>query len=118
MLELPPELWSKIFEELPEKLASRLYAVNSIFLEHALNLRYRELDVLFSPRSNNISSEGCQAEDQTLRHRVRYLQLCEEAHKVSCPFGKQEETRDLKMYIRTLNQAMQVAGSLATRMLY
>lgn len=75
MLELPPELWSKIFEELPEKLASRLYAVNSIFLEHALNLRYRELDVLFSPRSNNISSEGCQAEVRLTSARLYFTSL-------------------------------------------
>ena len=50
MKELPTELWLLILAYFPPKFVQRLYSVNKLFFNIALDLRYQEACIGFNPK--------------------------------------------------------------------
>lgn len=65
-IQLPPELWEKIFLFLPSSALKRLYSVNSVLFDLSMNERYREFNM----------EDFAGGEPMTALYFQRFKQVC------------------------------------------
>ncbi|TFK98406.1 hypothetical protein BDV98DRAFT_212137 [Pterulicium gracile] len=83
MIELPPEMWLEVLQYFPNDLASELYAVNHVFFDYPVDIKYSSLETRFSckeewsphPVSRLPLKVVVGLRDQRARDRVRSVSL-------------------------------------------
>lgn len=125
MVELPPELWLRILQYTdPESTSaqSKLYAVNRVFYDHIMGLKYAELDVSIYPRSLKWHNDPLvrlplrvvvALRDESNRGRVRSVAISNRGY----PWWKsQQEKRDIELYGDTISTPSEPSRGLLGRL--